>query len=211
MNALTVSGSNIYISGYFYSVAPAFGNTVLANAGTVASTHGMTTNDVFVAKLTDAGSTANFAWAQQAGGAGFDNSLAIAASRTGLYVSGVIAPPARFGPQTITGPAGVQSGYMGSINDLALATAATATLPGLRFHPNPSHATATVQLPPVPGVATAALTFTDALGRVVRAVILPLPTSGLHQSLDITGLAPGLYAVRVQVGNAAATSKLLVE
>ena len=110
VNALAISGSNIYISGYFYSVAPAFGNTVLANAGTVASTNGMTTNDVFVAKLTDAGSTANFAWAQQAGGPGFDNSLAMAASRTGLYVSGVIAPPARFGSQTITGSAGVQSG-----------------------------------------------------------------------------------------------------
>ena len=47
--------------------------------------------------------------------------------------------------------------------------------------------------------------MTDALNRVVRRAALPAQATAL--TLDVTGLAPGVYTVRC----AAATARLLVE
>ena len=62
-NALAVSGSRVYVAGYFESLTAGFGSTTLTNAGTLTSAGYA---DVFVAKLTDAGNTGSFGWAQQA-------------------------------------------------------------------------------------------------------------------------------------------------
>lgn len=77
--------------------------------------------------------------------------------------------------------------------------------------PNPAHATATVQMPAVPGASAATLTLRDALGRAVRAATVALPATGPRHTLDLAGLPAGLYALQVQVGAARATHRLVVE
>ncbi|GAB3728312.1 hypothetical protein GCM10027594_10420 [Hymenobacter agri] len=83
VNAMTVRGTSVYAVGFFNSVPATFGNTALASIGS---------NDAFIAKLTDAGPTGNFVWAQRAGGTGTagigDQATAIAVSGPTLYVAG---------------------------------------------------------------------------------------------------------------------------
>jgi hypothetical protein len=96
--ALTMSGTSVYVGGYFNSPTVGFGTTTLANAGATTGT-----NDVFVAKLTDAGNTGSFVWAQRAGGAGDDGASALAANGTSVYVAGSFASSsAAFGSSTLT-------------------------------------------------------------------------------------------------------------
>jgi len=91
------------------------------------------------------------------------------------------------------------------------ATVAEVLAAQLQVYPNPAHATAIVQLPAVPGQAHATLTLLDALGRTVRHDALALPTAGLRHQLSLTGLASGVYALRVQVGGTTVTRRLVVE
>ena len=98
--AIAVQGSSVYITGNFSSHTVVIGNTQLTNAGpTVAPI----TTDVFVAKLTDAGLTAAFNWAEQAGGTGYDMAHAVAVRGTDVYVAGEFrAPSAAFGQSGVT-------------------------------------------------------------------------------------------------------------
>jgi hypothetical protein len=48
----------------------------------------------------------------------------------------------------------------------------------------------------------------DALGRILRTQAVAL---NARAEVDLTGLAPGLYAVRVQAKGQVATQRLLVE
>ena len=73
----------------------------------------------------------------------------------------------------------------------------------LTLAPNPARSTATLTLPAA--IQARAVTVADALGRVVRQAALPAPATAL--TLDVTGLASGVYAVRC----AAATARLVVE
>jgi hypothetical protein len=94
--ALAVSGTGVFMAGYFNSATVGFGPTTLTNA-----TAGY--NDVFIVKLTDAGSTGSFAWAQRAGGANADYPTALAVSGPSVYVAGRFnSATADFGPTTLT-------------------------------------------------------------------------------------------------------------
>ena len=91
--ALVVSGTSVYIAGFFQSSTASFGSVTLTN---VRSSY----SDVFVAKLTDAGS---FVWAQRAGGMGDDEAFVLAVNGTSVYVAGRFdSPTANFGPATLT-------------------------------------------------------------------------------------------------------------
>ena len=198
--ALVASGPILYWSGYFNAIA-LFGSTALSAASSTAS-------DVFVAKLTDAGASSGFAWAQAAGGAQADYATALALTGTGiLYVGGQTQPPAAFGSQSVASPfANSITGFVASLQATPTATASPAALAGLSLLPNPAHGRATVLLPAVGGIAT--LAILDALGRTIRT---QAAATNAPAELDLTGLAPGLYAVRVQVGAATARRRLVVE
>lgn len=77
--ALAVSGNSVYLAGYFYSLTAGFGPIMLTCAGLA---------DIFVAKLTDMGSTSSFAWAQRAGGSQLEEASSLAVSGTSVYVAG---------------------------------------------------------------------------------------------------------------------------
>jgi hypothetical protein len=82
--SLAVSGSSVYVSGSFSSPTLAVGSTVLTNAGAT---------DTFVARLTDAGTTASFSWALSFGSTGFDEAHGLAVSGSSLYLVGDFTSP----------------------------------------------------------------------------------------------------------------------
>jgi hypothetical protein len=58
------------------------------------------------------------------------------------------------------------------------------------------------------GIGAATVSVFDALGRAVRTQSAP---TGADVVFDLAGLAPGVYALRVQASAAVATQKLVVE
>ena len=188
--ALAVSGASVYATGSFSSATAGFGTATLVNAG--ANTN---TSDVFVAKLTDAGNTGSFVWAQPAGGTGGDYAGSVFVSGTIVYVAGSFdSPTASFGAINLFNPnPNTSLGFLASLTDATLT--ATTTAAGLReaaaLFPNPAHHAATLRLPA--GSASAPLTLTDALGRAVRRYPAP---AGAEATLDLGGLPAGLYLLR---------------
>ena len=83
-----------------------------------------------------------------------------------------------------------------------LAARAAQAVPGLEIYPNPARQTVTVGLA---RAAPARVQVFDMLGRLVRTQMLP--GSG---SLDLSGLLPGTYQVRVQQGPAQSHRHLTV-
>jgi len=199
IHSVVASGSSVYLAGRLGG-AVSFGSTTLpapAEAG------------LYVAKLTDAGPTSAYAWAVPASAyfSAFTHSLALSGSN--VYLAGMLAGPVSFGATTLPASGGPVA-FLASLSDegATLATAPPAALAGLSLAPNPAHGTAQVRIPAVPGTAQATLTLLDALGRVARRQ--PAAT-GATATLDLAGLAPGVYVLRVQAGAATATQKLVVE
>jgi len=92
-----------------------------------------------------------------------------------------------------------------------LATAIGQLALGLGLYPNPAHGSAQVSLPAVPGASQATLTLVDALGRVVRRQSVGLSAAGALTAIDLSSLAPGVYALRTQAGAETAVRRLVVE
>jgi hypothetical protein len=96
--SLAVQGTSVYLAGSFYASTCTFGPTTLANANNA----GNTTSDVYLTKLTDAGNTATFSWAQQGGGTGGDQPTAVLVNGNAVYLVGNSASTtATFGPLTL--------------------------------------------------------------------------------------------------------------
>ena len=131
---------------------------------------------------------------------------------TKVYVAGNFYDTVAFGNLNITTPTNTPAAFLASLTDATL-TATTPALSGTAFTlaPNPARASTTVTLPALPGAASATLSLLDALGRAVRTATVALPPAGLRHELNLAGLAPGLYALRVQAGPATATRRLVVE
>ena len=196
--ALAVSGPNVYLTGYFMSNSIRLGNNTLTNTSSGFS-------DVFVAKMTDTGTVE---WAVAAGGSSTDRPSGVAVNSPTIYVCGLTYPPARFGLLTLSSfSVSSPAGFLASLTDPTL-TATTAAQGSFSFSlaPNPARASTTVTVPTLTGPAT--LTLLDALGREVRT----RPAApGARTEFDLSGLAPGLYALRATAGAATATQRLVVE
>lgn len=190
-NAIAISGNTLVVAGNFDSRTPDFGATTLVNANGASST---VSSDAFATKLVDMGTTANFSWAQSygftGGGGGdyYDLANCVTLSGSKIYVGGSIQ---YYGT-------GFEKGCLGSLTDITL----SASLPAAEaikasLYPNPAHATTTIQLPPQSASAAATLTLTDALGRTVHTQNLLWPAIGAPAVVELNGLTPGLYHVKV--------------
>lgn len=105
---LATNGANVYAVGNFQSTSVGFGSTTLANAGV---------NDMFVAKLVDAGSSSSFAWAQRAGGTGAESAMAVAVNGTNVYMAGGFSSAmAGFGGVTLNN-AGLSDIFVAKLTD----------------------------------------------------------------------------------------------
>lgn len=99
--AVAVQGNSLYVTGSFERADARFGSTTLFNAGR---------NDVFVAKLLDAGPTGSFVWAQSSGNSGSDLAAGLVVQGTSLYIIGSFTSSTlSFGATTI-----VNGGYDGA-------------------------------------------------------------------------------------------------
>ena len=195
--ALDKSG-NIIVAGYFRTPSISFGSTVLTSAS-VASTSPFLPADVFVARLPVSGT---WNYAIQAGGADGDYGNALALEGNGAVVGGSFGPAsASFGSQNIATPA-ASAGFVAHLGGTALRTT-SAQVQRLALVPSPARSRTTLAL--LPSELTRSLSLLDALGRPVRTY--PLPAHATEATLDLTGLAPGLYVVRC----GAASGRLMVE
>jgi hypothetical protein len=191
--ALAVQGNDVYIAGDFAGSVTIGGNTLVSNGY----------SDALVVRLRDMGTTASIQWAQQAGGAGPDEADALVLVGATMYVVGRVTPPATFGSLTLANSAT----FLATLAAVPLANVGLAAAqPGFEVFPNPARTVATVRVPA--GNNAAALTLTDALGRVVRT---QSATAGRDYPYDLAGLAPGVYALRMQAGAAVATQRLIIE
>ena len=81
----------------------------------------------------------------------------------------------------------------------------------LEVFPNPAHQTVNLLLPAVAGAPSASVTLLNALGQPVRTSAVVLTNTTTSAQLDLTGLVPGLYTVRVAAAGQSASQRLAVE
>ena len=123
---------------------------------------------------------------------------------TGTFTGGLTLGPSQLmGSYASAGPTGGDVFVSKLANAIALGSRPAASAPALAVFPSPAHGQATLRLSATaPAPATTAL-LADALGRTVRTYLV----AAYATTLDLTGLAPGLYVVRC----GAASAKLVVE
>lgn len=107
-----------------------------------------------------------------------------------------------------TGGSNTTFGFRGTS---ALATRAALGAGSIEAYPNPAHRAVSLSLPVVPGAGKAQVTLLNAVGQQVRSSSVLLGSSTIRAELDLTGVAPGLYTVRVVAGGQAASQRLVVE
>jgi hypothetical protein len=201
--AVAVGGSNVYVTGLFFGPALTLGTTRLLNANPTTVSRSFTA-DVFVGKLTDSGRNAQYAWAVQAGGGRDDVARAVVLNGPNVWVGGFATPPASFSGQVLPNPAGLDVGFLAALHDPTLVSVAVER-PARDFSlaPNPAHTQSAFTL--AAEAEARQVLLIDPLGREVRRQLLPARAT--TATLDLRGLAPGLYVVRC----GAATGKLVVE
>jgi hypothetical protein len=205
LRGLAVADNRIYVAGSFQGTAT-FGSAAL-------NRNSRGSYDGFVAYLPDTGASTSFGWVQTAGGPAEDNArtLALLPAPNLLYVGGDASQPAAFGTLTPTSNATYYTSFAATLGlaDALATTTPVASTATLRSYPNPAHGRTTVVLPITSGPAT--LTLFDALGRVVRTQLATAAATTSATDFDLTGLAPGVYALRVAAGGNTATTHLAVE
>ena len=94
IQALGVNGTSLYVAGTYNSTSPTFDNLTFTSAGP--------SSNMFVTKLTDAGPSGSFNWAQQGDqDVGYVNALVV--SGTKLYLAGEFyGSMATFGTTSLT-------------------------------------------------------------------------------------------------------------
>ncbi|MDO7875598.1 T9SS type A sorting domain-containing protein [Hymenobacter sp. ASUV-10] len=202
LQALATDGKSIYAAGRFNSPTLTLGSTVLPNP-LPAPGVGL---DAFVTRLTTSGT---FVETQAIAGDGNALAHAVLAIGSQLYLGGSFGGNATFGSQLLTSAS--NAGYVASVAFRPLGGRAGAALPGLALAPNPASGRAELRLPAGSGAAPFSISMLDALGRVVRRREVAATAGGQTIMLELAGLAPGVYAVRVQQGAAQAVQKLVVE
>ncbi len=93
----------------------------------------------------------------------------------------------------------------------ALATAPNALAAQATVYPNPAHDRFTLTLPPVAGQQEVRATLVNALGQVVNTRTLALPATGTTAAYATSGLAAGVYALRLTAGSQTATLRVVVQ
>jgi hypothetical protein len=92
---------------------------------------------------------------------------------------------------------------------LATAPALAPELVGI--YPNPAHGSFTVTVPTVTGATQVHVELVNALGQVLRQQSAALPASGASFVVPATGLAAGVYVLRLQAGNTTLTKRVVIQ
>jgi hypothetical protein len=92
-----------------------------------------------------------------------------------------------------------------------LATAPTLSAEVVGVYPNPAHERFTVTLPGLSQATTVQAELLNSLGQVVRRQQAALPTSGTQLALDASGLATGVYTLRLQAGTSTLAKRIVIQ
>jgi hypothetical protein len=206
ITALAVNSGQVYAAGRFTGSATRIGSLTLPN--TVPSTA-----DVFVARFAENATGIVPVWAERLGGSNYEMAAALAARGRTLYLAATtFGTTATLGSLSIPNPTGFSGGFLAVLDDITLATAPAVALPAhLQASPNPARGVTTLRLALAAGVPALHLTLTDALGRAAHSATVPSAQLAAGYPLDLTGLAPGLYLVRLSSNSTQLTRWLVVE
>ncbi|RZJ94181.1 MAG: T9SS type A sorting domain-containing protein [Hymenobacter sp.] len=200
---LVRAGNALFVTGTFSGATATFGRTVLTNATAAGGVQ-----DLYVARFNETPTGATLAWAQQAGSTSYDYAYSLNLLGNRLYLAGFSNEAATFGAFTLP----QSSSYLASLGaDAPLSAAGTTSLPAFTLYPNPARTTLTVQVPAIAGATQAVLTLHDALGRVVQTTAWTPPAAGLTHQLSVTGLARGIYLLRLQASTTVAVRQVMIE
>ncbi|MCC3160777.1 T9SS type A sorting domain-containing protein [Hymenobacter sp. 15J16-1T3B] len=131
---------------------------------------------------------------------------------TGSVVNGVAVQPADNkivvwgGFATVAGQPRIG---LARLNNAVLATREARSALALHAYPNPARQRVQLQLPAPAAAGAQAATLLDLQGRVVRGWALTTPQTTLE--LPLSGVAPGVYLLRVQTQRGPAQQRLLIE
>ncbi|MFD1873417.1 T9SS type A sorting domain-containing protein [Hymenobacter bucti] len=192
---LLAQGNSLYLLATFNNASFRCGALTLVNPNASGS------QSVALARLVDRGTYLAGSWLLGAGGYSAAQGELLASNGPTLYVAGRTTLFSSLSPTEYPH-------YVATVNDAVSLPLrpADAALAAFTLSPNPAHGIATVQIPAAAGPV--ALTLLDGLGRVARTAST---RAGVAYSLDLTGLATGVYALRVQTGEAIATRQMVVE
>jgi hypothetical protein len=199
-NTLVALGKQLYLAGSFEATATV-GSTSLVAKGK---------SDIVVAKWLDAGASASFEWAQQAGSEEADAATALACTSAGIYVAGGANAAATFGTQSLNTPSASAVGFLATLGGAPLATLKDKAST-ISIFPNPAHGSATLQMGAIASFAPVQVSLTTLLGQPIRRYTSRLSATG-NATLDLAGLAPGVYLLQGQVdGQVPVAGRLVVE
>ncbi len=93
----------------------------------------------------------------------------------------------------------------------ALATASALTAAEVTLYPNPAHQAFTVLVPAVAGATQLHADLLNSLGQVVRRQDAAFAAAGARLFVDATGLAAGIYTLRLQVGATTLAKRVVIQ
>ncbi|QKG54354.1 T9SS type A sorting domain-containing protein [Hymenobacter sp. BRD67] len=99
----------------------------------------------------------------------------------------------RFGPQT------------------ALATLPELTATSVAVYPNPAHGRFSVEVPGIAQAASVQVELLNTLGQVVGRQTAALPAAGTTLTVETTGLAAGVYTLRLQAGTSTLAKRVVIQ
>jgi hypothetical protein len=108
VNSIAATATGVYAAGSFSSAVLQLGTVQLTNAAG---------QDGYVARLTDAGTTASVAWATSVGGGFTDYIYTVAASGTNVYVAGAFGSPSLAVGSTTLTQAGIYTAFVAKLTD----------------------------------------------------------------------------------------------
>jgi len=197
----TDAAGNALAAGYFgFSFAAGSGGGTAVFGSTTLTSVGLT--DIFLAKISPAG---NWGQVLQLGGPLDDGITALALGATNeVTVAGFFTGSVGFGPIALNAGSNQSAAFVARLTGLVTAVRAAAPAEMFTLAPNP--ATTQVRLTwPEAAAAPRPVRVLDGLGREVRRLVLPVRATAT--TLDVRGLAPGLYLVRC----GAAAARLVME
>ncbi|TGE25654.1 T9SS type A sorting domain-containing protein [Hymenobacter aquaticus] len=194
---LALGNGRLYVTGHVSNNASNSGRVQLGGVP-LAGTQAAYSQDLFVARYTDAGSAATGDWALAGGSPGSDDSYAVAVNAQGVYVTSWVQPPATFGSILLPGSGSSYNAVLATLTEplIPLSVRSGRGAAALSVYPNPTAGLATL----TGADAGADVAVFDAQGRrVLVAVASAAGEARLHLPRGLYLVRSGSQAVRLVV------------
>jgi hypothetical protein len=131
-------------------------------------------------------------------------------SQTGQTVSLAAGTPYNFTVTAAQATSAIEGRFLLQFTPLAPLAAASLLDAEVTVYPNPAHERFTVQVPAVADAADLQAELLNSLGQAVRRRVVALPATGATLTVETTGLAAGVYVLRLQAGSSTLAKRVVV-